>query len=135
DGHFLDTLARRVAYRTESQRDGSRPDLVAYLEDELAPALTAMGFSWRLVDDGESATPFVIAERIEDPALTTVLSYGRGTADNKGQHSVNLAALEQVLAARGRLGFNAKFVIETGEELGSPGLRALCERERGALAA
>jgi acetylornithine deacetylase/succinyl-diaminopimelate desuccinylase-like protein len=164
-GHFLDTLARRVAYRTESQRDGSRPDLVAYLEDELAPALTAMGFSWRLVDDGESATPFVIAERIEDPALTTVLSYGhgdvvagqegrwgsgrspwvlavegerwygRGTADNKGQHSVNLAALEQVLAARGRLGFNAKFVIETGEELGSPGLRALCERERGALAA
>lgn len=27
--------------------------------------------------------------------------YGRGTADNKGQHSVNLAALEQVLKARG----------------------------------
>ncbi len=27
--------------------------------------------------------------------------YGRGTADNKGQHVLNLAALEQVIAARG----------------------------------
>ncbi|MGH3396754.1 MAG: M20/M25/M40 family metallo-hydrolase [Streptosporangiaceae bacterium] len=30
--------------------------------------------------------------------------YGRGTADNKGQHSINLAALEQVLRARGGRG-------------------------------
>ena len=28
--------------------------------------------------------------------------YGRGTADNKGQHSINIAALAQVLAVRGR---------------------------------
>ena len=33
--------------------------------------------------------------------------YGRGTADNKGQHSINIAALACTLAARGgRLGFN-----------------------------
>src|SRR6202034_2257116 len=61
--------------------------------------------------------------------------YGRGTADNKGQHSINLAALSLVLEARGRLGFNVKFLIETGEETGSPGLRAICETEREALAA
>ena len=37
--------------------------------------------------------------------------YGRGTADNKGQHSINIAALAQVLAAReGRLGFNVKWL-------------------------
>jgi acetylornithine deacetylase/succinyl-diaminopimelate desuccinylase-like protein len=30
--------------------------------------------------------------------------YGRGTADNKGQHSINIAALAQVLAARGAAG-------------------------------
>ncbi len=53
--------------------------------------------------------------------------YGRGTADNKGQHTINLAALGQVLAARGRLGFNAKLLIEMGEEIGSPGLRKLCD--------
>jgi acetylornithine deacetylase/succinyl-diaminopimelate desuccinylase-like protein len=36
---------------------------------------------------------------------------------------------------RGRLGFNLKWLIETGEEVGSPGLRELCARERDALAA
>jgi len=70
--------------------------------------------------------------------------YGRGTADNKGQHSINIAALAQVLAARGgasgglangRLGFNVKFLVETGEETGSPGLAAICTREREALSA
>ena len=30
--------------------------------------------------------------------------YGRGTADNKGQHSVNMAALQTVLDERGKLG-------------------------------
>jgi acetylornithine deacetylase/succinyl-diaminopimelate desuccinylase-like protein len=61
--------------------------------------------------------------------------YGRGTADNKGQHSINLAALETVLRTRGRLGFNMKLLMETGEEVGSPGLQALCEREKAALRA
>ena len=50
--------------------------------------------------------------------------YGRGTADNKGQHALNLAALEAVLAERGgRLGFNLKLVLEMAEERGSSGLR------------
>nr|WP_295833070.1 M20 family metallopeptidase [uncultured Azospirillum sp.] len=110
--------------------------------------------------------PFLIAERHEADHLPTVLIYGhgdvvpghegrwrdgidpwtvtvkgdrwygRGTADNKGQHSVNIAALAQVMAERGgSLGFNAKFVIEMGEEAGSPGLRALAESHGEALAA
>src|SRR3954447_20413085 len=50
--------------------------------------------------------------------------YGRGTADNKGQHALNLTALEAVLGERGgRLGFNLKLVLETSEERGSTGLR------------
>jgi acetylornithine deacetylase/succinyl-diaminopimelate desuccinylase-like protein len=65
--------------------------------------------------------------------------YGRGTADNKGQHSINIAALAQVLALRqasgGRLGFNVTWLIETGEETGSPGLAAFCEAHRTELAA
>ena len=57
--------------------------------------------------------------------------YGRGTADNKGQHSVNFASLEAVLAARGgHLGFNLKVIFETGEEIGSPGLQRVCATER-----
>lgn len=61
--------------------------------------------------------------------------YGRGTADNKGQHSIDLAALEAVLAERGRLGFNLRVLIETGEEMGSRGLREFCAAERERLAA
>jgi len=57
--------------------------------------------------------------------------YGRGTADNKGQHTVNIGALEAVLAARGRrLGFDVVLLLETGEEVGSPGLGEICAAHR-----
>ncbi|MFJ2212734.1 M20 family metallopeptidase [Streptomyces sp. NPDC101062] len=62
--------------------------------------------------------------------------YGRGTADNKGQHTVNLVALDQVLRTRGgHLGFNLKVIIETGEESGSPGLAEVCALLKDELAA
>ncbi len=62
--------------------------------------------------------------------------YGRGTADNKGQHTINMAALEAVQAERsGRLGFNAKFIIEMGEEAGSKGLSELVANHRADFAA
>jgi acetylornithine deacetylase/succinyl-diaminopimelate desuccinylase-like protein len=62
--------------------------------------------------------------------------YGRGAADNKAQHSINLGALAAVRAARGgRLGFNAKWLVEMGEETGSPGLAEFCAAQRERLAA
>ena len=61
--------------------------------------------------------------------------YGRGTADNKGQHSINLAAMKAVLEERGELGFNLALLIETGEEAGSPGLREFCAANRALFAA
>jgi len=61
--------------------------------------------------------------------------YGRGVADNKGQHSVNLAALQTVRDARGRLGFNLRFLLEMAEEVGSTGLREFCESHRDLLSA
>ena len=128
-------LARRVAIPTESQDDASRPALVRYLTDEIAPALTRLGFACTLWNNPvPGAPPFLFGARIEDSSLPTVLMYGhgdvvrgydeqwqaakspwtlevrgdrwygRGTADNKGQHSINLAALEHVLARRGRRG-------------------------------
>ena len=110
--------------------------------------------------------PFLIAHRLEDPKLPTVFTYGhadvirgqdaswreglgpwkvtvegdriygRGTADNKGQHTINLAALDAVMRARGgKLGFNLKVLYETGEEVGSPGLKQFCEAHKEKLAA
>lgn len=61
--------------------------------------------------------------------------YGRGSADNKGQHLINLAALDAVLQARGALGFNCNVIIETGEETGSPGLAEFFETHRDRLGA
>jgi acetylornithine deacetylase/succinyl-diaminopimelate desuccinylase-like protein len=169
-GEFEAELARRVAIRTESQKF---PDPAAlaecrrYLDSEMAPAFAAMGFTSRVYDNPiEGQGPVLLATRIEDPALPTVLGYGhgdvvrgledqwtkgkgpwmtardgdrlygRGTADNKGQHTINMAALRAVMAERGgRLGFNAKFMIEMGEEAGSKGLKELVRRHKADFAA
>ncbi len=109
--------------------------------------------------------PFLIARRIEDSARPTVLTYGhgdvirgqdeewrkglspwkivtegdrlygRGTADNKGQHTINIAALACVLQERGSLGFNSTILIEMGEEAGSPGLADFCKAREKMLKA
>ena len=62
--------------------------------------------------------------------------YGRGSADNKGQHTVTLFGLEKVLEARnGKLGYNVTVLMEMGEEAGSPGLAEFCESHKELLKA
>ncbi|AOB32641.1 hypothetical protein AKI39_20730 [Bordetella sp. H567] len=164
-GGFRDRLARRIAMPTESQNPDRAADLAAYLRAELQPAFESMGFACRTLTHPKARAPFLYAERIEDPALPTVLGYGhgdvirgldaewreglspwaltesqgrwygRGIADNKGQHTVNMEALRSVLETRGKLGFNAKYLVEMGEETGSPGLREVCEANRELFAA
>ena len=173
-GAFFSTLAQRVACRTESQNSARARELRAYLDEQIAPALAALGFACTLHDNpAAGAPPLLTAQRLEDPRLPTVLFYGhgdvvrghegqwaegrdpwtlspastdcadaperwygRGSADNKAQHSINIAALAAVLAARGgRLGFNAKWLVEMAEETGSPGLAEFCTLQREHLAA
>ena len=165
-GEFLKELDKRVAYQTESQNPGRDGALRAYLEENLQPAFSELDFTTRLIESPTGKGPYLLAEYREDASRPTVLTYGhgdvvdgmvgewrdnlnpwqtttkgervygRGTADNKGQHSINMAALRAVREARGgKLGFNAKFIIETGEEIGSPDLRQVCESLRAELAA
>ncbi|MYM53768.1 M20 family metallopeptidase [Thalassovita mangrovi] len=61
--------------------------------------------------------------------------YGRGSADNKGQHLINLSALEAVIEVEGRLGFNTRIVIEMSEETGSPGLSEFFAAQKDRLVA
>jgi acetylornithine deacetylase/succinyl-diaminopimelate desuccinylase-like protein len=166
NGSFEAELAKRVSYRTESQKTDSLPELHRYLDEEIIPAFEEMGFSCRKFDNPTGiAGPFLLAELIEGDDLSTVLGYGhgdviigleeqwtkgegpwitsrdgdylygRGTADNKAQHTINMAALRTVLRERGSLGFNAKFLIEMGEEAGSLGLREVLEKNRDAFQA
>jgi len=153
EGRFQSDLGALVAFETESQNPEQKAELLRYLREAMEPRLVAMGFACEIFANPDPrGGPLLVGERIEDPALTTVLTYGhgdviraqtdqwreglhpfrlveegerlygRGTADNKGQHLINIAALEAVLAERGRLGFNVRIVIEMSEETGSAGL-------------
>ncbi|AKJ42711.1 M20 family metallopeptidase [Pragia fontium] len=164
---FKDRLAQKIAYQTESQKIGSNSAIDSYLDEVIAPELTSMGFTLQKVDNPiVEGRPLLIAERIEDAALPTVLCYGhgdvvwgdaenwraglspwqlveeeerwygRGSADNKGQHAINLSALQQVYHARQqRLGFNCKILFEMGEEISSPGLAEIAQRYKEQLKA
>jgi acetylornithine deacetylase/succinyl-diaminopimelate desuccinylase-like protein len=109
--------------------------------------------------------PYLIAKWVEEPGLPTLFTYGhgdvvrgmddaweegrspwrmeqagdrlygRGVVDNKGQHTLNFLALEAVLRARGRLGYNVTLFMEMSEEVGSPGVKAICSAHREALRA
>jgi len=166
DGQFEADLARRVAIPTESQTPAGLPYLTKYVEHEMAPAFEAMGFSCQIFPNPEPGCgPVLLASRIEDPNLPTVLGYGhgdvirglddqwtkgagpwktardgerlygRGTADNKGQHTINMAAMTAVIQERGRLGFNAKVMIEMGEENGSRGVHLIMGENKQAFSA
>ncbi|MCB8836227.1 M20 family metallopeptidase [Aurantimonas sp. VKM B-3413] len=164
DGSFASALARRVAIQSASRVAELRPELARYLDEEMIPLFSRLGFTTRLLEHPLAPGPCLLAERIEGPDLPTILQYGhgdvvagldgwheglspftlterdgrwygRGTADNKGQHSINLAAIEAVLSERGKLGFNLKYLIEMGEESGSLGLREICAEHSEALTA
>ncbi|MEP3112825.1 M20 family metallopeptidase [Nisaea sp.] len=165
-GSFFEDMSRRIAIRTESQLYADRKaEIDAYL-DEMQQTLEPMGYSCtKLPNPSSKAGPLLIAERIEDPSLPTVLTYGhgdvvngmegqwdedrdpwtltevgdrlygRGIADNKGQHCVNIGGLAAVLKTRGKLGFNSKILIESGEECGSLGLSEFAELHKEKLKA
>ena len=164
---FRDRLASLVAVRSTSQDPAHEQDVQSYLAESIKPWLERLGFTVAIHPNPAAGFgPILIAERIEDPALPTVLTYGhgdtvrgledqwrpgldpwtlteegdlwygRGTADNKGQHAVNLSALEAVIAERGgKLGYNVKLVLETSEERGSVGLKAFVAARAGELKA
>jgi acetylornithine deacetylase/succinyl-diaminopimelate desuccinylase-like protein len=159
-GAFEQRLSRLVALPTESQDPDRSNVLQAYLGSEMKPWFESLGFTCTTLNHPSAKGPFLFAERNEDPGHPTVFGYGhgdvirgmeeawdeglspwnltpignrwygRGVADNKGQHAICIAALQSVLEARGSLGFNIKYLIEMGEEVGSPGLRELCKEHR-----
>lgn len=74
-GAFMQDLARRVAIKTESQVPESHPFLRSYLTNEIAPVLDTMGYNIQTLENPSGiAAPFLVARRIEDPSLPTVLT-------------------------------------------------------------
>lgn len=164
-GGFEARLAGLVAIRSTSQDPAHRAELDRYLEEGMRPLLDGLGFTWAVHENPVAGSgPILLAERIEGEGPTIITYghgdtvrgledqwragldpwtltregdrwYGRGSADNKGQHAINLSAMEAVLAERGKLGFNVKLIIETGEESGSKGLGEIVAAHKAELAA
>lgn len=130
-GAYLDTLRWLVAVPTESQMPERLPDLVRYCAETESGVMDGMGFETTQLENPEPGRgPVMLATRIEDPALPTVLIYGhgdvvrglagrwredrdpwavtiagdqwygRGTVDNKGQHLIGIEALRAVISSR-----------------------------------
>ncbi|WP_224814923.1 M20/M25/M40 family metallo-hydrolase [Hasllibacter sp. MH4015] len=159
---FRDRMAQLIGFRTDAQAKDAAPQIEACLSC-MTDWLSALDFDVARVD--KNGRPFVIAKRVEGADLPTILTYshgdvvpgmagrwsedrdpwilteagplwyGRGIADNKGQFLVNLTAVEAVIATRGALGFNLTWLIEMGEEIGSPGLAEICAEHQERLRA
>lgn len=165
NGRFLADLTRRVAIATESQKPERRSECFRYLTEINEDFALLGFSGEIMENSDPSGGPLLIARRHEADDLPTLLVYGhgdvvagmegawangrdpwrvsvegeriygRGTADNKGQHTIVMQALEAVLETRGKLGFNTVALIETSEETGSAGLRQICAEHRSKLKA
>jgi acetylornithine deacetylase/succinyl-diaminopimelate desuccinylase-like protein len=119
--------------RFDSWRGGLNSFLVA-ARHEGAHLPTVLCYGHADVTDGQAAAwsggrcPWTLSAEGER-------WYGRGSADNKGQHWINLVAIRLLLEQRGRLGFNLVFLLEGAEEIGSPDLADFAAEHRDLLRA
>lgn len=161
DDRHLERLVRYASFASVSADPAYASELSA-CADWLESELTAIGLDGaRQV--GTGGAPVVVAERIEDAALPTVLVYGhydvqpveplelwdsppfepeirdgriyaRGSVDDKGQLYLHVKAIEAHLATAGRLPCNVIVLAEGEEEVGSDHLAAFVEAQASRLA-
>ncbi|MDF2739998.1 MAG: peptidase [Actinomycetia bacterium] len=155
---FVERLAAWVRRPSVSATGQGMPEAAGHARDLVAAA----GLEATILDS--PGWPLVLGERAGPPGAPTVLVYGhydvqpsdpldawtsppfepevrdgrlygRGGADNKGQHLAQLLAMESLLAVTGELPCSVRVLLDGEEEIGSPNLAALTDRHRGSLAA
>jgi len=155
---FVGRLADWVRRPSVSATGQGMPEAAGYARDLVAAA----GLEAAVIDT--PGWPLVLGHRAGPPGAATVLVYGhydvqppdpveawtsppfepevrdgrlygRGGADNKGQHLAQLLAVESLLATRGQLPCTIKVLLDGEEEIGSPNLAAFADRHREQLAA
>ena len=158
---FREELFSLIRIPSISSDSAHKPDMTACAE-QWHELLLAAGVD-RAEVLPTSASPVVFAEKILDASYPTVLVYGhydvmpveplelwktspfepviendilyaRGADDDKGQSFLQLKAFEYALK-EGLLRCNVKFIIEGGEEIGSPGVAEFCRKNKELLRA
>ncbi|NOX74508.1 MAG: dipeptidase [Alphaproteobacteria bacterium] len=85
--------------------------------------------------DVQPAEPFDLWDSPPfEPEIRDGRIYGRGASDDKGGMLIPILAVEAMLAARGDLPVNIKFLFEGQEEIGSPELPDFVAKHRDLLA-
>src|SRR5438874_4048564 len=155
---FLDRLIDYVRRPSISAHGQGIGEVAAYI----ANVMQRMGIQTRILPT--AGWPMVLGERLDVLGGPTVLLYGhyevqppepldawisppfeptirngrlyaRGVGDNKGQHFAQLLALESLLACRGALPCNVRFLLEGEEEIGSPQMAPFVRAHRDELRA
>ena len=151
----LEEYLRIPSISTDPQYKAEVRRAAEFLRDQLASA----GLEAELVERGEG-NPLVYAERLGAPGKPTVLFYGhydvqpvdpieewrnppfeptregddlvaRGATDDKGQSFAHVKAVEAILAERGELPVNVKFLVEGEEESGGETIEAYVREDGG----
>jgi len=159
--NFLDQLIELLAFKSISA-DPSYQDQMIATARWLLEHCRSIGLDCQLFNPTGPA-PILLASKIVDPALPTLLIYGhydvqppggpdkwqsnpfepvltqkkivaRGSADNKGQFMVYLKALEAYLATHTNLPINVKILLEGQEETASDQLPQFVASNRDLLA-
>ena len=163
-GYFKKDLAELISVKTESQNNECNLENY-YDQNIIPMLVKMGFKCKVMENPLSKANIILFAERIENAEFSTILTYGhgdvvlgqdscwdnglspykliekdnryygRGTADNKGQHLINIKALNSLLSVQKKLGFNFKIIFEMGEEIGSPGLKAFCQQNKELLKA
>ena len=163
-GYFKKDLAELISVKTESQNNECNLENY-YDQNIMPMLVKMGFKCKVMENPLSKANIILFAERIENAEFSTILTYGhgdvvlgqdscwdnglspykliekdnryygRGTADNKGQHLINIKALNSLLSVQKKLGFNFKILFEMGEEIGSPGLKAFCQENKELLKA
>lgn len=163
-GYFKKDLAELISVKTESQNNECNLENY-YDQNIIPMLVKMGFKCKVMENPLSKANIILFAERIENADFSTILTYGhgdvvlgqdscwdnglspykliekdnryygRGTADNKGQHLINIKALNSLLSVQKKLGFNFKILFEMGEEIGSPGLKTFCQQNKELLKA